>query len=185
MDQNIKQKAAKTIVDAFIVINRIYRHVYKTLDVLKEHIKTNYDFSQASSMCQNPDSSTDPETWFPHFKGLYLSFSKINLEDYRREPIPVLFLQASLYNPKQREPILRYGVIKKVSIIRDYKGAKFDDYFRRILMQIHSEPKTGIIKSYYHETEIDFTEKPLLDYIEEKDIEELAKQIGAKYIKQF
>lgn len=185
MDETLRKKAAKTAVDSFIVVERIYRHSFQVLTALKDDIKRQFNFlKEESAMRSSSQSTSDPESWFYHFRGIYLANEKFSLEEYKKKEKPILFIQASLYNPTNaQEPILRYGVIEKIFNMKPWKGIHFDDYFRMILAYIHENPKSGNIRASHCEASVVFDEKPLLDVKEDKDIVVLAKEIGDKYIK--
>jgi hypothetical protein len=183
MDDNLRKKAAKTAVDGFVVVERIYRHSYQVLAALKDDIKTEYNLKGESAMRSSPQSSSDPHSWIYQFRGIYLANEKFSLEEYKKKGKPILFIQTSLYNPNGREPILRYGIIKKIFDMRPLKGATFDDYFRMTLAKIHEDPKPGQVRASHCEASAVFDEKPLLDIREDKDVVLLAKDIGEKYIK--
>ena len=183
MDKDIREKAAKTAVDGFIVVERIYRHAYQTLTALKEKLKGELNLKVESPMFSNPIYSADPKSWLYHFRGLYLAKAKVSVEEYMKREMPVLFLQASLYNPNGQEPILRYGIIEKIFNISLWKGARFDDYFKMTLIQVHDERKSGDVEANSCEAKVHFDEKPLLDIREDRHIVALAEEIGDKYAK--
>jgi hypothetical protein len=60
MDENLRKKAAKTAVDGFIVVEKIYRHSYQVLTALKDDIKVEYNLKGESAMRSSPQSSSDP-----------------------------------------------------------------------------------------------------------------------------
>lgn len=183
MDEDLRKKAAKTAIDAFTVVERIYRHSYQILNALKESIKTDYNLKKESAMRSSPQSTSDPCSWIYHFRSVYLANEHFSFEDYKKKERAILFIQASLYHPEGREPILRYGIIEKIFNMKPYKGASFDDYFRSILLEIHNNPNSGHVKASSCEASVVFNEKPLLDIKEDKDIVALVKEIGEKYIK--
>jgi hypothetical protein len=183
VNQDVRQKAGKTAVDGFAVAERIYRHAYQTLMALKDALKTEFDLKGESALCSNPQSATDPRSWIYHFRGLYLAKTRISLEGYETKQIPVLFLQASLYNRNGQEPLLRYGIVEKIFNMSPLKGAKFDDYFRATLAQIHAEPSSGNIRASNCEATVRFDEEPLLDIRQDQDVEALAGEIGDNYAK--
>jgi len=76
-------------------------------------------------------------------------------------------------------------VITGINNISTWKGARFDDYFKKILTLIHAEIKQGNLKTSHCEATVDFEEKALLDIREDKDIADLVKRIGEKYAKYF
>jgi len=182
MDKTMKQKAARTAVDGFKVVERLYRHGYQILTALKDEIKMAQNLKSESPMYNNSQSATDPKSWLYHFKGLYLAYKKISLDEYIKTQGPILFLQASLYNPTDKEPLLRYGVIQNISDLKTWKGARFDDYFRQIIGELHSEPRSGKIKTSHCIGATKFDEKPLLDIREDQDVLALAGIIGEKYM---
>ena len=183
MDETLRKKAAKTAIDGFIVVEKIYLHSYQILTALKEDIKVRYNLKEASPMRSSPQSTSDPQSWIYQFRGIYLASGKFSLEEYKKKEKPILFIQTSLYNPNGQEPILRYGIIEKIFNMKPWKGVHFDDYFRMTLTQIHENPRSGHVKASHCEASVEFNEKPLLDVKEEKDVAALAKEIGEKYIK--
>lgn len=183
MVDNLRKKAAQTAVDGFIVVERIYRHSYQVLTALKDDIKSEYNLKIESAPRSSPQSASDPHSWIYQFRGIYLANEKFSLDEYKKKEKPILFIQTSLYNPNGQEPILRYGIIKKIFDMRPLKGATFDDYFRVTLAQIHEKQKSGQVRASHCEASVIFDEKPLLDIIEDKDVVVLAKEIGEKYIK--
>jgi hypothetical protein len=183
-DQDDREKAVKTVIDGFTVVERIYRHSFQVLMSLKEELKTEHEFKESPSY-SSFSSANEPKSWIWQFRGLYLAPQKILLEGYQKNQVPILFLQVSMYSPNGREPILRYGVISRISNIATWKGARFDDYFKKTLTQMHDEQKTGNLKTTHCEAKVEFEEKALLDIREDKDILHLAKEISEKYIKYF
>ncbi len=183
MNKDIREKAARTAVDTFIAVERIYRHSYQTLMALKDKLKVDLNLKMESPLYMNFTSTADPRSWIHQFRGLYLSLNKISLEDYNKREIPILFLQASLYNPNSQEPILRYGIIERIFNITTWKNVRFDDYFRMTLIHLHNEQNSGEIKMSHCEAIVHCDEKPLLDIREDKDIVVLATEIGEKYAK--
>lgn len=183
-DQDNRKKAAKTAVDGFTVVERIYRHSFQVLTSLKEELKTEQEFKESPSY-GSYTSANDPKSWIWQFRGLYLAPQKILLEEYQKKEVPILFLQVSKCNPNGREPTFRYGIIKRIFNTITWKGVRFDDYFKMILNQIHDEQKSGDLKTTHCEAEVDFEEKALLDIREDKDVSALAKEISEKYVKQF
>jgi len=183
MDKDMREKAAKTAIDGFIVVERIYRHAYQILMTLKDKLKVEYNLKSESPIYNNFQSGADPASWLYHFRGFFLAKAKISLDEYIDNEIPILFFQASLYNLNKQEPIFRYGLIEKIFNFRTWKGARFDDYFRIVLIHIHSEQQSGHIEADSCEAEVRFDEKPLLDIREDKDIALLAEEIGDKYAK--
>lgn len=183
MDETLRKKAAKTAVDGFVVVERIYRHSYQVLTAFKDGIKAEYNLKYESAQRASPQSSSEPQSWIYQFRGIYLAEEKFSLEEYKKKVKPILFIQNSLYNPDGREPILRYGVIEKIFNMRSLKGATFDDYFKTILVEIHRNPKSGHIKAFNCEAQAVFAEKLLLDIKEDKNVVALTKEIGEKYIK--
>ena len=109
-DKDDRQKAAKTAIDGFIVVERIYRHSFQVLISLKDELKTEHELKE-SPLYGSYSGATDPKSWIWQYRGLYLAAKKVSLEEYQKEEIPILFLQVSMYNPNGREPIFRYGVI--------------------------------------------------------------------------
>jgi hypothetical protein len=69
----MREKAAKTAVDGFVVVERIYRHAYQTLVTLKDKLKMDYNLKVESPLYYNPQSVADPKSWIHHFRGLYLA----------------------------------------------------------------------------------------------------------------
>lgn len=183
-DKDDRKNAAKTAVDGFIVVERIYRHSLQVLISLKDELKTEHNFKESPSY-GNYQSFTDPKSWIWQFRGLYLAPKKILLEEYQNKEVPILFLQISMYNPNRREPILRYGIIKRIFNISTWKGVRFDDYFKMTLILMHDEPKPGDLKMTHCEATVDFEERALLDIREDKDISALAKEISERYMKHF
>lgn len=181
MDKDMREKAAKTAVDGFIVVERIYRHAYQTIMALKDKLKAEHNLKAESPVYHNYQSGADPESWLYHFRGFYLANTKVTLEVYNKKEVPILFIQASLYNPNGKEPVLRYGLIERIFNISTWKGARFDDYFRMTLIEIHAERQSGHIKTNSCEAKVRFDEKPLLDIREDKDIVSLAGEIVDKY----
>jgi hypothetical protein len=181
MDRDVREKAAKTAVDGFIVVERIYRHAYQTVTALKEKLKDELNLKVESPLYSNNISTADPKSWIFQFRGLYLANKKVFLEEYRKGEIPIFFLQASLFNPNDQEPVLRYGVIKKIFNITTWKGARFDDYFKMTIAQLHTEPKSSEIKASHCEATLESTERFLLDIKEDKDIVALVDEITDKY----
>lgn len=114
MDETMRKKAARTAVDGFKVVERLYRHAYQIITALKDEIKMTYNLKGECPLYNNSQSATDPKSWLYHFRGLYLASRKISLDEYTKRGHPILFLQASLYNPKDKEPLLRYGVIENI-----------------------------------------------------------------------
>ena len=180
-DTGIREKAARTAVDSFIAVERIYRHAHQTLTVLKDKLKDELKLKTESPMWYNSSSSSDPTSWIHRFRGLYLAHSKPTLELYSKKEFPLLFLQASLYNPNKTEPILRYGIIEKMFNMSEWKGVRFDEHFRYLLSDIHAEPRVGEVKASRCEAIVQFDEKPLLDVRQDSDIVELATEIGERY----
>jgi hypothetical protein len=90
-------------------------------------------------------------------------------------------LQASLYNQNKIEPLLRYGVIEKIFNRRTWKGIRFDDYFRMILAELHSQPKSDAVKVSHCEAIVHFAEKAILDVREDADVVDLCGQIAERY----
>jgi hypothetical protein len=183
MAETTRQKAAQTAVDGFIIVERMYRHAYQTLMALKATLKTDLDLRTESALHSNPIVTADPRSWLHLFRWLYLAKTRVSLEGYKKKIVPVLFLQASLYNPDGEEPILRYGIVEKVFNMTTLKGARFDTYFRSTLAQLHVQRKSGKIRASNCEAEVRFDEKPLLDIREDGDIVALAAEIGQKYAK--
>ena len=181
MDDETRQRAARTVVDGFMVVERIYRHAYQTLMALKDDIKAELNLKFESPQYSQTQSSGDPKSWIYHYRGLYLSRKKILLEDYKKKEHPVLFLQISLYNQNGKEPFLRYGVVQKLTITGTWKNPRFDDYFRELLSEIHFSQGTGEIKTLHSNGTIQSSEIPLLDIREDSDIVTLAKKIISKY----
>lgn len=182
MNDSIHEKAARTAVDAFIAVVRLYRHSYQTITAIKEKIKSEYNLKAESALFNNYQSSADPESWIYHFRGIFLSERKITLEDYKKGPRGVLFLQSSLYNPNRQEPMFRYGVIEKIFNMSTWKGARFEEYVKMVLIELHNESRTGSLKTNYLEATTQFDEKPLLAIRQDKDIIDIAEEIGNKYI---
>lgn len=185
MDKDMRKRAAQTVIDSFIVVERIYRHTYQTLNGLKESIKKDYPFKAESSMHTNPTVTSDPTSWIVNYRGLYLANDKIHLEEYKKKSQPVLFLHCSIFNKNNIEPILRYGVIEKIDNIAPIKGVRFDDFFREILYYMHTEMKKGTIKAPHCEATVDFHDKYLLDIREDKDIISLSREINDKFTKKY
>ncbi len=183
-DQDNRKKAAKTAVQGFTVVERIYRHSFQVLTSLKEELKTEHEFKESPSY-GSYTSTNDPKSWIWQFRGLYLAPQKILLEDYQKKELPILFLQVSMYNPNGREPIFRYGIIKRIFNIIRWKGIRFDDYFKMILLMMHDEQKSGDLKMTHCEATVDFKEIALLDIREDKDVSALAKEITEKHMKHF
>ena len=181
MNDDKREKAGKTAVDGFIVVERLYRHAYQTLMALKDELKTEDNLKAESPMYTNPKSDADPKSWLYYFRGIYLAEKKISLEEYRKKEVTILFLQASLYNVNRGEPLLRFGVIEKIFNMSTWKGIRFDDYVRMILAELHTEPKPGAIKASHCEGVVKFDEKPLLDIRDDNYVTDLAGEIGEKY----
>ena len=179
----MRQKAAKTAANGFIVVERIYRHSYQTLMALKDKLKTDFDLRAESPLHSNPTITADPKSWLHLFRGLYLAKTKVTLEGYKKEKVPLLFLQASLYNSNAQEPILRFGIVEDIFNMTPLKGALFDAYFRATLARLHAEAKPGKIRASNCEAKVRFDEMHLLDIREDEDIATLAQEIGQKYAK--
>lgn len=180
-DRNIRERAARTAVDGFIVVERIYRHAHQILMELKDKLKTDLNLTIESPVYSNSSSSSDPSSWIHKFRGLYLAESKLSLEDYKRKEAPILFLQASLHNSKVKEPLLRYGIVEKIFNMSTWKGIRFDDYFRMILAELHANPGSNPVKASHCEARVQCVEKPLLDVREDSDVVDLAQQISEQY----
>ena len=181
MDDETRQRAAHTAVDGFKVIERIYRHAYQTLIALKDEIKAELNLKFESPQYYQFQSASDPKSWIHHYKGLYLSRKKILLEDYKKKEHPILFLQTSLYNQNGKEPFLRYGIIEKLIITGTWKNARFDDYFKELLSELHFSQGAGEIKTLHSKGTIQYSKILLLDIREDSDIVTLAKEIISKY----
>jgi hypothetical protein len=180
-DTDTRKRAARTAVDGFIAVERIYRHAYQTLIVLKDRIKDDLNLKVESPLRNNAITTSDPSSWIFKFRGLFLSSSKIALEEYKKRQVPALFLQVSLHNPNGREPLIRYGVIEKIFNMTAWKGVRFDDYFRMILTELHAEPSAEVMKASHCEAIVHFDEKPLLDIREDSDVADLGREISEKY----
>ncbi len=141
MDNSMREKAIRTSIDGFKVVERIYRHTYQTLIALKEEIKAEFSFKAESPLYNQSIATNDPKSWVYHFKGQYLSEKKISIEDYKKKWIPILFLQSSMFHTTDQEPLIRYGVIEEITNILGYKGIRFDDLFREIISTIHNARK--------------------------------------------
>ncbi len=181
MDKEIRESAARTAIDGFIVVERIYRHSYQTLMALKDKLKIDLNLKMESPLYMNFTATVDPKSWIHQFRGLYLSIKKISLEEYNKKEIPILFFQASLYNPNGQEPIFRYGVIERIFNLIAWKNARFDDYFRMTLIHLHNEQNSGKIKMSHCEAIVHCDEKQLLDIREDKNIVDLAEEIVGKH----
>ena len=180
-DTDTRKRAARTAVDGFIAVERIYRHAHQILMVLKDKLKDELNLRVDSPVRSNASSSQDPESWIHKFRGLYLSETRVSLEEYKKKEVPLLFLQMSLRNPNGNEPMLRYGVIEKIFNMSTWKGARFDEYFRMILAELHSDPKSAPVKASHCEAVVHFDEKLLLDVRVDSDIVDLAREIGERY----
>ena len=180
-DTDMRAQASRTAVDGFKVVERIYRHAYQTLMVLKDRIKEDLNLKVESPLRNNAINTSDPSSWIFKFRGLVLSASKIALEEYKNRQVPILFLQVSLHNSNWREPLIRYGVIEKIFNMSTYKGARFDDYFRMILTELHAEPSAEAVKASHCEAIVRFDEKPLLDVREDSHVADLGREISEKY----
>lgn len=180
-DTDIRKRAARTVIDGFLVVERIYRHAHQILNVLKDKLKGDLNLKIESPVYSNSSSSSDPASWIHRFRGLYLAHSKPTLEAYSRKQHPIFFLQISMHTPKQTEPILRYGIIEKMFNMSEWKGVRFDDHFRFLLADIHADPRSGAIKASRCEAILHFNEKALLDIREDSDVVNLAQQISEKY----
>jgi len=180
-DKNIRERAGQTAIDGFSVVERIYRHTHQTLMALKDKLKSDLNLRIESPVHSNPSSSFEPTSWIHKFRGLYLSPSKTNLESYKENEFPILFLQTSMYNFNRTEPILRYGIIEKMFNMSEWKGVRFDEHFRYLLADIHDEPKSGEIRASRCDAILHFDEKPLLDVREDSDIVDLAREISERY----
>jgi len=181
MEHDLRQQAAQTARDCFKAVETIYRHAYQVLIALKDEIKTEYNLKAESPVYHQAQSSTDPRSWFYHFRCLYLAADKVSLEEYKKHPIPILFLQASFYIPAGMEPILRYGVVKKIEVVGTWKNARFDEYFRELVTELHYDSKSNHIKTFHCRGDARFEEMPLLDLREPGDVVALAKKIKDKY----
>jgi len=181
MVDNVRHKAAQTAVDGFKVVERLYRHAYQILTALKDEIKTELNLKNESPQLIQSQSSSVPKSWIHHFRGMYLSHKKFSLDEYTEKEIPILFLQTSLFNQNNNEPVLRYGIVEKIFNLVKWKNARFDDYFRLILVELHAEPSQANIKTPYVESIIHFDEKPLLDIRDDSDITTLVEDISKKY----
>ena len=95
MEQNIRERAAQTAVDAFKVVERIYRHAYQTMTSLKEEIKTANNLQFESDVINCVQSSSDPASWIFRFKGLYLANQKFSFEEYKQKTFPVFLMSSS------------------------------------------------------------------------------------------
>jgi len=180
MQLNDREHANQTVLDAFRVVERIYRHTYQTLIALKDEIKSALDLKFESPQIPQSQSSTDPKSWIHQYRGLHLAREKFSLEDYRKST-PILFLQASLYGEPPRKPILRYGMIERIFDFIEYKNPRFDDYFKKILLELHSAPRSGDIETGNCKARLDYKEKPLLDILETQDVVALAKETVAVF----
>jgi len=181
MNEHIRQNAAQTVIDAFKVAGKIYRHSYQVLDTLKEKIKTDNDLKLESTIYNNTQSANDPDTWVYQFKGLYLGSRKFTFDEYKKNKIPVLFLQSSIYHSENREPLIRYGIIERMYDFSPLQGAGFHSYFRMLIWALHKKAKPGTIIASNCKGDVEFEEKPLLDIREESDLVALADKINDKY----
>lgn len=182
MDSAEHKKAARTVTDAFKVVERIYRHTYQTLTALAEELKTALELDFMSPQNPQSQSSTDPKSWIHQYRALYLSRNKFSLEDYKGRPRPIIFLQVSIYyNGSKQEPALRYGLINEISSFLEYKNPRFDDYFKKIMNELHAAPKTGKIATTHCTAKVDFEEIPLLNIRDDADIVALARIITDKH----
>jgi hypothetical protein len=181
MDQEMRQKATKTAVDAFKAVERIYRHAHQTMTALKEEIKTANNLKFESDPINCVQSSSDPASWIYHFKGVYLSQQKFSFDEYKRKIFPVFFLQSSMCNSDGREPVIRYGIIRKIFNFNMYKNARFKEFVRDILTELHAEHEGGNIKARRCEAEVKIDEKLLLDLRKDSNVETLSKEITEKY----
>ena len=168
-------------MDSFQAVETIYRHAYQVLSALKDEIKTEYNLKAESPVYHQAQSSTDPKSWFYHFRCLYLAAEKISLEEYRTHPVPILFLQASFFKQTGIEPILRYGIVKKIEITGTWKNARFDEYFRELLTEINYDSGNKSIKTLHARGEVRFKETSLLDLRDADDVMALAKEIKETY----
>jgi hypothetical protein len=185
MEEDKRQKAAETVIDAFNVVERIYRHAFQVLSVLINEIKNMRPFEFESSLQSDSSSVNDPKSWIIHYRGVYLSAKKFDLDDYRKKNIPILLLQSSFYNPKKNEPLLRYGVIEHITDLKSFKGARFENYFQEIIEKLHVEPKQGEVKTPHCNARVIFDEKKLLDIREDKDVVDVSEEIRKKYVNRF
>lgn len=181
MNQDMRQQAAQTAVEAFKAVERIYRHAYQTLTALKEEIKTANNLKFESDTINCVQSSSDPASWIYHFKGVYLARQKFTFDEYKQRKFPVFFLQSSMCNPKDREPIIRYGIIRKIFNFNMYKNARFKEFVREILTELHAMHGVKDIKARHCEAEVDMDERLLLDLREDSNIEALSREINEKY----
>ena len=183
-DTREREHAAQTVKNGFLVVERIYRHAYQTLMAMKNMIREEYNFTTESGLIGNAVTASDTRSWIYHSRGVCLATSRFDLDKYKEKPFPVLFLQASLYKPSGMEPVIRYGVIKKISNIKPYKGARLEDYFRGILIALHADSQQGNIKTLHCEASISFEERFLLDIREDKDVSSLVETIAHQYIEK-
>jgi len=181
MNQEMRQKASQTAVDAFKAVERIYRHAHQTLTALKEEIKTANNLKFESDIFNNAQSSTDPASWIYQFKGVYLAQQKFSFDEYKKKIFPVFFLQSSMCNSDGREPVIRYGIIRKIFNFNMYKNARFKEFVRSILTELHAEHEGKNIKARNCEAEVEMDEKLLLDLREDSNIEGLSREITEKY----
>jgi len=181
MNQDLRQQAAQTAVEAFKAVERIYRHAYQTLMVLKEEIKTANNLRFESDMINCVQSSNDPASWIYNFKGVYLTRHKFTFDEYKQKLFPVFFLQTSMCNPDGMEPLIRYGIIRKVFNFSMYKNARFKEFVREILAELHANNGGEAIKARHCEAEVEKDEKLLFDLREDSDVVALSKEISEKY----
>ena len=181
MEQDIRERAAQTVVDSFKVVERIYRHAHQTMTSLKEEIKTANNLRFESDVISCVQSSSDPASWIYRFRGLYLAHQNFSFEEYKQNTFPVFFLQSSIFNPDAKEPIIRFGIIKKIFNFNIYKNARFKDFVREILTELHAEREARNIRAPHCEAKVMVDEKLLLDLREDSNIEALTREISEKY----
>jgi hypothetical protein len=181
MNEHIRQNAAQTTIDAFKVAAKIYRHSYQVLDTLKEKIKTDNGMRLESQVCNSTQSANDPDTWIYQYRGLYLGRKEFTFDGYKSQEIPVLFLQSSIYSFENSEPLIRYGIIERMYDFSPFQGAKFNEYFKKLLLVMHKDAAPGTIITSHCKAEVEFDEAPLLDIREDSDLLALADKINDKY----
>jgi len=185
MEKNTRKEAAKTAIDAFAAVERIFLHASQVLIAFREELKTGLGLKAASSMHNQAQAASDPRSWIYHFKALYLSKSTISLDKYLDSPTPLFFIQASFFNSDNSEPVLRWGVLEKIFEVQRSKGMNLDGLFREIMTEIHNEGIENEIKTLHCRTIMRSENKLLLDVRSDRDLHEVSKKAIDDYGKFF
>jgi len=181
MEKNIRKAAAKTAVDAFVAVERIYLHANQVLIALREELKTGLDLKAGSYMQHQAQASSDPKSWIYHYIALYLSKHIITLDKYLDNPTPLFFIQVSLFNFDNSEPVLRWGVLEKIIKVQRSKGMNLDSLFREIMAESHNEGVKNEIKTLHCRANVKSEYQLLLDVRNDSDIHEVSKKAIDNY----